>query len=73
MSAIVIFGFQTGSYNLVLNWHNAEVDHLHSWPHHPVGLERRDVDVLKFTLHCALATALSNCHEREETGQTCLR
>jgi hypothetical protein len=59
------------SYNLVLDRHDAEVDNLHSGPHHPIGLQRRHVDVLEFALHSALPTAFGNGHKSKETRKTC--
>jgi hypothetical protein len=58
------------TYNLVLDRHDSEVDHLHCRPDQPVGLERRDIDVLELALHGALSTALSHGHEGEEAGKT---
>lgn len=58
------------TYNLVLNGHDTEVDNLHSWPDQPVGLKRRDIDVLELALHGTLSTALGYGHECEEAGKT---
>lgn len=58
------------THNLILNRHDSEVDDLHRRPDHPVGLQRRDVDILELALYGALATTLSDGHEGEETGKT---
>lgn len=67
--AHVFAGVRT-TYNLVLDRHDSEVDHLHSWPDQPVGLECRNVDVLELLLHGALSTALGDGHESEEARET---
>lgn len=59
------------TYNLVLNWHNTEVDNLHSGPDHPVGLQCGNIDVLELALHSTLSTAFGHGHKGEETGETC--
>jgi hypothetical protein len=58
------------AYDLILNRHDAEVDNLHRRPDQPVGLERRNVDVLKFALHSALPSTLRHGHESEEARKT---
>jgi hypothetical protein len=58
------------TYNLVLDRHDSEVDNLDCGPDEPVGLQRRDINVLELALHSALSTTLSNGHESEEAGKT---
>lgn len=58
------------TYDLVLNGHDAEIDNLHSWPDQPIGLQRRNIDVLEFALHRTLSTTLSDGHESEEARKT---
>lgn len=71
MLVVVIVYSLEGTYDLVLNGHDTEVDNLHRRPDQPVGFERRDVDVLKLALYSALASTLGYRHEGEETRKTC--
>jgi hypothetical protein len=61
------------TYNLVLDWHDPEVDELNRRPNHIIGFERRNVDVLELALHGALSTTFGNRHKREESRQTSRR
>jgi hypothetical protein len=58
------------TYNLELNGHHTEVDDLHSRPNQEVGLQGRNVDVLKLALYSTPSTTFSNGHECEESGET---
>jgi hypothetical protein len=57
---------QHKTYDLELDGHDSEVENLHAWPHHKVGLESWNIDVLKLPSNCALATTFGNCHECEK-------
>lgn len=61
------------TYNLVLDGHDAEVDNLHRGPNQPVGLKRRNVDVLELALHSALSTTFRHSHECKEASKTSWR
>jgi hypothetical protein len=58
------------TYNLELDWHDAEVDQLDCGPDKEVRLERWHVDVLELALNGTLAAALADGHECEEASQT---
>jgi hypothetical protein len=58
------------TYNLELNWHDAEVDQLYCGPDKEVRLECWHVDVLELALDGALAAAFADGHECEEAPQT---
>lgn len=58
------------TYNLELDGHDSEVEHLHQRPDHIVRLERGNVDFLELGPDCSLATTLCDCHEAEEGRQT---
>ena len=59
-----------GTYNLELNWHDAEVDQLHRGPNNKVRFERRHVHILELASDGAPAAALTDGHECEEAAQT---
>ena len=61
---------QHKTYDLELDGHDSEVENLHAWPHHKVGLESWNIDVLKLPSNCALPTTFGNCHECEKCCQT---
>ena len=60
-----------GTYNLKLYRHKSEVDHLHGWPDDIVCLERRHVDVAKFSRNSFPPSTLGDCHECEEQAESC--
>jgi hypothetical protein len=58
------------TYQLELNRHQTEVDHLNSRPHKIVGLESRNVHIPELVGHSTSTTTLSDSHGSVENSQT---
>lgn len=58
------------THNLKPDWDNSEVQNLHGGPEDEVGLEGRQVDVLKLAHQRPPASSLSDGHEGEEGKQS---
>lgn len=58
------------AYDLELNGHDTEVEHLHCWPDDVVRLERWDIYVSELLCNSISSTTFSHRHEGEEGSQT---
>lgn len=54
------------TYQLKVNWNDAEVQYLNRRPEDIVGLQRRHKHILKFMHDMLLSPSFGNCHRREE-------
>jgi hypothetical protein len=65
--------FDIFTYDLKLPRYQSEVEDLHRWPDHEVGLQRSEVHIFELFQNRSSPTTFSDGHEREEKSQACNR
>lgn len=58
------------TYNLELNGDHPEVENLHCWPQHEVGLQSGQIHISELCCQCSLASTFGNSHVGEKASQT---
>lgn len=69
-SGSTLWSAKCWTYDLELDWHDAEVENLDCRPKNEVGLQCRQVDVTELASQSSSSATLGDRHETEKAHQT---